>query len=1046
MRQPSALLEIQDVHMYNKYSNKQDMRSKITALLMVIAIAVVMLPQLAFADNAHDIQEGMQPEEGLNKGNRVCLLDHPEEDYTKVLPCLELIERNTSDGYYLNRITEVIDGTKDIEFAFTMDAGMNNFNKDNFLNKNMSQIKIYDEKEEKVVAAGNSSNTGEIKFLRNHLTEDINNHGSKKTDAIIIGVDQGVLATGTYVLVFGKDLCGNNFEKTLGMDVKFQMDVVAAPELGDMISKAEGYLGEITQGDEPGQYSSSSIQKLQQVIDESKTLLADTSATDEQLRNQSETLYWALDSFKDSINFKVSQVKISGIGSSVGVGSSGTATAGVSVVPDWAQYRKVTWSVVKEPNDASEEADNIIIGKNTGKWTASYSGTCYIKATSTKDTSVSEYNKVTVTEDEGVTAINLSDVSQRVSDMVDRTGKDPQEISALKVFTTDKGTLTDADVSYISKMKNLKKLDIGATDLTVLASNAFSGHASLEEVVLPEGLTTINGRAFYNCSSLRKIDLPRALTTIGGGAFAGCTSMDSTLVIKAAYPPTYTTYSPVFGDAFNGKDDDRPASVKTISVPYGCSEDYKSQQGWRAQKVIERDRCSLDVTFTESGTLADAAEKALQKKGVGEDEVTDLKISSPDGVQFARSEDVTNYLQQNFLNATTLDLSDTEFEGNKCNANVFRNRISLKHIILPDSTNNIGGQCFYGCKNLREIILPSSLTHIGSGAFGECIQLSDTIVSEAEKPPAVSGDVFPEQVKKVRTVPGSADDYENDEFWATMERLPMADMKLSASELVISTAQTGTLTADVKCYGTTEYPVYWESENDSVVKVSSGMGSKITVTGVKAGSADITATTARGDVTAICRVTVKKMDAPGSFRASSAAYNQIKVSWNGVSGAAGYEVFYSTSKSGSYTKKATLKSSVRSYTFTGLTTGKTYYFKVRGYKVESDSTRYAGDYTAVKSAIPTLSKQSAFKVKAGKKSFTASWKKVSGASGYTVYYSTKKSSGFKSKTVNGSSKVKYTVKSLKKGKTYYVKARAYRTVSGKKVYGPYTSLVRVKTK
>ena len=100
----------------------------------------------------------------------------------------------------------------------------------------------------------------------------------------------------------------------------------------------------------------------------------------------------------------------------------------------------------------------------------------------------------------------------------------------------------------------------------------------------------------------------------------------------------------------------------------------------------------------------------------------------------------------------------------------------------------------------------------------------------------------------------------------------------------------------------------------------------------------------------------------------------------------------------------------------------------------------------MKSAKPTLSKQSGFKVKAGKKSFTASWKKVSGASGYTVYYSTKKTSGFKSKTVKGNSKVRYTVKSLKKGKTYYVKARAYRTVSGKKVYGPYTSLVRVKAK
>ncbi|MEI3502803.1 MAG: Ig-like domain-containing protein [Anaerovoracaceae bacterium] len=93
----------------------------------------------------------------------------------------------------------------------------------------------------------------------------------------------------------------------------------------------------------------------------------------------------------------------------------------------------------------------------------------------------------------------------------------------------------------------------------------------------------------------------------------------------------------------------------------------------------------------------------------------------------------------------------------------------------------------------------------------------------------------------------------------------MADMELN-SWIVISTAQTGTLTADVKCYGTTDYPVYWESEDQNVVKVSSGMGSKITVTGIKAGSADITATTARGDVTAVCKITVKKCPPRAALR------------------------------------------------------------------------------------------------------------------------------------------------------------------------------------
>ena len=33
-----------------------------------------------------------------------------------------------------------------------------------------------------------------------------------------------------------------------------------------------------------------------------------------------------------------------------------------------------------------------------------------------------------------------------------------------------------------------------------------------------------------------------------------------------------------------------------------------------------------------------------------------------------------------------------------------------------------------------------------------------------------------------------------------------------------------------------------------------------------------------------------------------------------------------------------------------------------------------------------------------------------------------------------------TVTSLKKGKTYYVKVRAYKTVNGKKIYGLYSSM------
>lgn len=64
------------------------------------------------------------------------------------------------------------------------------------------------------------------------------------------------------------------------------------------------------------------------------------------------------------------------------------------------------------------------------------------------------------------------------------------------------------------------------------------------------------------------------------------------------------------------------------------------------------------------------------------------------------------------------------------------------------------------------------------------------------------------------------------------------------------------------------------------------------------------------------------------------------------------------------------------------------------------------------------------------------WKKVSGASGYQVYVSTKSNGGFKKVKSLSSKKSSYTItkcgkKKLKKGKTYYVQLR-YQTKVGKK--------------
>ena len=82
------------------------------------------------------------------------------------------------------------------------------------------------------------------------------------------------------------------------------------------------------------------------------------------------------------------------------------------------------------------------------------------------------------------------------------------------------------------------------------------------------------------------------------------------------------------------------------------------------------------------------------------------------------------------------------------------------------------------------------------------------------------------------------------------------------------------------------------------------------------------------------------------LRASSVMRNSVKLSWSGTSGAQGYEIYRATSRTGSYKKVATVKE--KSYKNTGLTKGKTYYYKVRAYKKNGDTTVVGKLSSAVK--------------------------------------------------------------------------------------------------
>lgn len=82
-----------------------------------------------------------------------------------------------------------------------------------------------------------------------------------------------------------------------------------------------------------------------------------------------------------------------------------------------------------------------------------------------------------------------------------------------------------------------------------------------------------------------------------------------------------------------------------------------------------------------------------------------------------------------------------------------------------------------------------------------------------------------------------------------------------------------------------------------------------------------------------------------------------------------------------------------------------------------------------------------------KKAVVIRWKKVSGVNGYEVYRSNKKKGKYqKLTTLKKAGKITYTDKKVTKKKTYYYKVRAYKVVDGKKVYGSYSTVKKVKIK
>ena len=244
-------------------------------------------------------------------------------------------------------------------------------------------------------------------------------------------------------------------------------------------------------------------------------------------------------------------------------------------------------------------------------------------------------------------------------------------------------------------------MSITITDsVTSIGEYAFAYCSSLTSVMIPDSVTNIDRKVFYCCSSLTSIIIPDGVTNIGSSLFYGCSSL-----ARITIPDSVTR---IGDEAFDGC-----SSLTSITIP-----DSVTSIGYDAFQ-----NCSSLTSIT----IPDSVTRIGYGAFYGCSSLTSITI--PDGVKSIGSSafyDCSNLMDITISDSVT-SIGDTAFYG--CS--------SLTSITIPSGVTNIGGGAFSSCNSLTNITIPDGITNIGNFTFSNCrslvnIAMPDRVTSIGE--------------------------------------------------------------------------------------------------------------------------------------------------------------------------------------------------------------------------------------------------------------------------------------------------------------------------
>ncbi len=241
-----------------------------------------------------------------------------------------------------------------------------------------------------------------------------------------------------------------------------------------------------------------------------------------------------------------------------------------------------------------------------------------------------------------------------------------------------------------------------------MTSAPWSAHAaSIQAVLLEEGITSIASGAFRGCTELSLLILPQSITAIGSEAFSGCTGLTSISFLGNAPVIAQNSFASVTAKVYCPENASWTSDVKqnyggTLTWISGV---YSGSCGPNLIWVLDADGL---LTISGSGDMTDYPWYSYHKN------IRTIVIE----------EGVTSICNSAFVNCSA-PISSVTLPSTlrSIGSRAFSGMTGLTSIELPDQLNYIGSDAFQRT-GLTSLVIPDRITILGSYSFANCTQLA----------------------------------------------------------------------------------------------------------------------------------------------------------------------------------------------------------------------------------------------------------------------------------------------------------------------------------